>query len=151
MTDHEAVREARRRAFRAIDETCPIVQSICNDADIDCGVDHDDASSEISSVHSEIECQLGTLSDIASRLERSSRDYASIEDVPSAILDRVTGPFRESLIEAYKELVVGEGMLADLTAEREDTERDLRNARTSDRRARYAIRMHLTMRRLTAS
>jgi len=146
MTDNEAIHEARRRAFRAIDETCPTVQSICDDADIDCGVDHDDASGEIESVHSEIECQLGTLQDIASRLGRAS-DYASVDDIPSAILDRVTGPFREALIEAYRDVVT----LEDEVSDKDTVVAALEESRASYRRARFVIRMHNTMRRRLAA
>ncbi len=143
MTDTEVNHEARRRAFRAIDETCPVVESIVNDADIDCGIDHEDAARELGDVQSELECQLGTLSDVIGRLDHA-HSYACVDEVPSAILSQVTGPFREALIGAHEQCIVVEAKLTD-SGER------LATSQASDRRARFAIRQYLTMRRIIAS
>ncbi len=137
MTADKATREARRRAFRAIDETCPEVQSICDSAQ--CDLDHEDVAMDVGSIHSEIESQMSSLLDVLGTMERSS---CSEDGIAGEIASRVTEPFRDSLVEAFREVVYLEEKLADVASK---LERSAAVART----ARFAIRLHFKVQELS--
>ncbi len=136
MTEVEVAHEARRRAFHAIPETCGTVETICED--VGCDLDHDEVASDLRSIHSELECQLGELDAKISEVEEARVHNGSADD---AIKEQVTYPFRDALIEAHQQVVVVEGQLTDA---RQLLEVEVKRGRSQ----RFAIRMTLAWNRM---